>query len=206
MKLINRLPQFHDLFSDVLLTQKFLHNDRFNQIVCLWRGDLLRLQVDAIVNSAHRDMGGGGGIDGKIQWKAGKGLVDILRDLYCNVGKAIVTPGFKLPCKNIIHAVASRERDPSILESCYRAALEEVVANNFRTIGFCCIGTGHYENPPVEAAQVALGTIREWLEIDDNYKKVDKIIFSVFSARDECIYEEVMPCYFPGEDSIGLYK
>jgi len=190
LQLISRLPGYHDLLQGVSLESRFEHDPRLNQIVSLWRGDLLRLNTDAIVNSSHHQLAGGGGIDGKIHWAIGEPLLHELQNFKTLAsGHSIITSGFNLPCKYIIHTVAPHGENPTLLEACYRSALDLAKERGLRTIGFCCLGTGHYEYPPVSAAQVALRTVHNWLTQDDNWTYIDRIIFSVFMARDECIYE-----------------
>ena len=69
--------------------------------------------------------------------------------------------------------------------------------HKLRTVGFCCISTGHYGYPSVEAADVALSSVREWLLVDDNHTLIDRVVFSTRTARDEEAYATLMLRYFP---------
>jgi Macro domain len=75
--------------------------------------------------------------------------------------------------------------------------LEEAVKNGLRSICFCCISTGIYGYPNVNAAKVALSTVRRWLETDNNADSLDSIVFCTFLDVDKSIYEQLMTAFFP---------
>ena len=144
-------------------------DDDLNDRIIIWRGDITRLDVDAIVNEANSKLRAGGGICGAIFDGAGPELDDACEDLGgCETGSAAVTPGFDLPARFILHAVGPiyRKSDPEVsrqhLTSCYTACLDQGTAFNMRSIAFCCISTGIYGYPKDDAAKVAFGTVRAW--------------------------------------------
>jgi len=201
LKLLNRLKDSVDLLVVQPLTQdqlnpKYPPSMDINQKLSLWQGDICDLQVDAIVNAAHVGLTGGGGIDGHVHNRAGNELFKECMTLNgCKPGEAKLTKGYLLPAKYIIHTVGPTTPQPEILESCYKSCLDLMVLHACKSIAFCSISTGHYQYPVVEATQIALNTTRKWMEA--NKDKVERIVFCVYTVRDESVYEVLMPVYFP---------
>ena len=72
----------------------------------IMRGDITTLDVDAIVNAANGSLQGGGGVDGAIHRAAGPALVRASAPLApLETGGAVITPGFRLPARYVIHVV-----------------------------------------------------------------------------------------------------
>lgn len=147
----------------------FAVDEDLNGCISIWRGDITRLKVDAIVNAANTQLAEGGGICGAIFAAAGPKLPAACAKLGgCPTGSAKVTQGFNLPCKYILHAVGpvyestDRENSRQLLTSCYASCLDQGTVFNMRSIAFCCISTGIYGYPKEEAAKAAFGTIRSW--------------------------------------------
>jgi O-acetyl-ADP-ribose deacetylase (regulator of RNase III) len=153
------------------------------------RGDITKLDVDAIVNAANSTLLGGGGVDGAIHRAAGTELLAECRTLGgCQPGQAKITRGYRLPARFVIHTVGpvwrGGERDePEILANCYRSSLQLAVENEIKTIAFPAISCGAYGYPIPEAAQIAVKTSRNFLATED---KIDKVIFVLWS---EDIYD-----------------
>jgi O-acetyl-ADP-ribose deacetylase len=144
------------------------------------RGDITRLEVDAIVNAANTTLLGGGGVDGAIHRAAGPELLAECRTLSgCDPGEAKITRGYRLPARFIIHTVGpiwrgGKRGEPETLADCHRNSLRRATENRINTIGFPAISCGAYGYPIDQAAQIALKTTREFLTSTD---KIGKVIF-----------------------------
>lgn len=137
------------------------------------QGDITQLPVDAIVNAANEALLGGGGVDGAIHRAAGPALLAACRQLNgCKTGQAKITPGFNLPAKFVIHTVGpvwhgGTAREAELLASCYRESLKLAIAHQIRTIAFPAISCGVYGYPVAAAAQIAVSTVTDCLQVDD---------------------------------------
>jgi len=153
------------------------------------RGDITKLDVDAIVNAANTTLLGGGGVDGAIHRAAGPELVVECRTLGgCKPGEAKLTRGYRLPARFVIHTVGpvwhgGKGDEPETLANCYRNSLQLAAENEIKTIAFPAISCGAYGYPIPNAAQVALKTGRDFLATDD---RIDKVTFVLWG---EDIYE-----------------
>lgn len=132
--------------------------------VCL--GDITTLAVDAVVNSANRSLLGGGGVDRAIHRAAGPELLKACMAFNgCPVGSAVVTDGFALSAKRIIHAVGpvwlgGGSGEAQALASCVRAALSIAAQEGLASIAFPCISRGIHRFPADVAARVMIETMR----------------------------------------------
>lgn len=130
------------------------------------KGDITKLEVDAIVNAANSTLRGGGGVDGAIHRAAGLGLREECLELGgCPTGEARVTRGHKLPARHVIHAVGpvwhgGGKGEPELLAACYRNALSIAAELSLNSIAFPAISCGVYRYPPEQAASIAVQTCR----------------------------------------------
>ena len=160
----------------------------------LFKGDITKLKVDAIVNAANKTLLGGGGVDGAIHRAAGPELLTECRSLNgCETGDAKITRGYKLPAKFVIHTVGpvwhgGKSGESEKLASCYRRSLEVAIENGVKTIAFPNISTGVYGYPKKEAAEIAVMEVRRFLEISTF---IEKVIFCVFDDENYNIYSKL---------------
>lgn len=176
-------------------------NEELNMKISLFRGDITKLEIDAIANAANKTLLGGGGVDGAIHRGAGPLLRKECATLNgCETGEAKITGAYGLPASYVIHTVGPivhgsvGEKDKEALRNCYYNCLQTATKNHLRTVAFPCISTGVYGYPPDQAVEVALKTVREYLE--ENHEKLDRVIFCVFLKSDKELYETRLPAYF----------
>jgi O-acetyl-ADP-ribose deacetylase (regulator of RNase III) len=170
-------------------------NDRIGLI----RGDITKLDVDAIVNAANKSLRGGGGVDGAIHRAAGPNLLKECRTLGgCETGSAKITDAYDLPCKKVIHAVGpiydphDVETSENHLAGCYTTSLKLAVDNDCKTVAFSALSTGIYGYPSHDAAAVAIRAVKEFLESADG-DKLEKVVFVTFVAKDVDAYNYWLP-------------
>lgn len=148
------------------------------------RGDITKLEVDAIVNAANTTLLGGGGVDGAVHCAAGPELLADCRRLGgCEPGQAKITRGYHLPARFVIHTVGpvwhgGKQDEAETLADCYRNSLELAVKNQIRTIAFPAISCGAYGYPVEQAAHIAVATTRDFLATSE---EIQKVIFVVWS-------------------------
>src|SRR6187549_3916171 len=139
----------------------------------IFKGDITKVTVDAIVNAANTSLLGGGGVDGAIHTAGGKAILDDCRKIIakqggCKVGEAVITTAGNLKAKFVIHTVGpvwngGQKNEPKKLTDCYKNSLQLAVDNNCRTVAFPCISTGVYGYPLKEAAKVAVEAVSQFI-------------------------------------------
>ena len=150
------------------------------------RNDITNMQVDAIVNTANPRPVIGSGTDAAVHAKAGPMLMvrKCIGDL--ETGSAVITPGFRLPAKYVIHTVGPVWEDGSrgekkLLRQCYLSSLELARKKRLKSIAFPLVSSGNYGFPKALALEIATGAIREFLE--ENEMDVYLVVFSRESVR-----------------------
>ena len=164
-------------------------------VIRVIRGDIVTLDVDAVVNAANSSLLGGGGVDGAIHRAAGPSLLEECRSLGgCQTGDAKITKGYDLRARFVIHTVGpvwngGASGEPELLASCYRRSLEIAAGHGFRSVAFPAISTGAYGYPIEMATRVAVETVREVLA---RAMLPDEVTFCCFSPRDLEVYEAAL--------------
>lgn len=187
---------------------------RLDPRLYVWQGDITTLCVDAAVNAANNQMEG--------CWAVGHSCIDNnihsfgscamrvechrqmqeLRKIHGQdylqpTSVPMITPGYNLPAKNVIHVVGPIVQGPlnatykNQLAECYRASLEMADEHGCESIAFCCISTGIFMFPQDKAAEIAVKTVRDWLDEHPD-TKVKKVIFNVFKDKDLSLYDSIL--------------
>ena len=183
----------------------------FADRICIWQGDITRLQVGAIVNAANSRMLGcfvpcHGCIDNAIHSAAGVELREECSRYMKRrkirfgpryeepTGQAVLTKGYNLPADFVIHTVGPiaacgvNEQLRQDLKNCYRSVMECCLEHQIRSVAFCCISTGEFRFPNDEATKIAVETVTEFLQ--RHSREFDCVIFNVFKDEDLRLYEE----------------
>ena len=190
--------------------QKYGSIHPFGNKLSVWKGDITRLKVGAIVNAANSQLLGcfipcHNCIDNVIHSAAGIQLREecysLMQDRRVQygddyeepVGTAVLTKGYNLPADYVIHTVGPLVEGKlnselcEQLQSCYKSVLQCAVENEIRSVAFCCISTGEFCFPNEMAANIAVETVSEFLE--QHIDKFDRIIFNVFKEIDLELYK-----------------
>ena len=134
------------------------------------RQDITKIRCDAIVNPTNPELIPGGGTDEAIHTAAGPKLAEACAKLPgCELGQAVITPAFDLPCKYIIHTVGPVLKDGThgeraLLESCYTKSLQLAKKNKCKTVAFPLISSGTYGYPTDQVLKIAMETIGAFLQ------------------------------------------
>ena len=174
-----------------------------NSQLFLWQGDISRLKVDAIVNAANAQGLGCWAplhncIDNCIHSAAGiqlrKECYDQLQGRLLKTGEAMITKGYNLPAKHVIHTVGPiiDTDSPTIeqeeqLAQCYRSCIDLAEQAGLESIAFCCISTGVFHFPNERAAEIAIETVKRYPR-----QSVKTVVFNVFLDKDCEIYERLL--------------
>ena len=178
----------------------------FSNDLYLWKGDIITLKCDGIVNAANSQMLGcfcpnHGCIDNAIHTFAGVQLrqecAEIMKAQGYEepTGKAKITKAYNLPCNYVLHTVGPIVYDrltnqhEKQLSDCYRSCLELADKKGLQSIAFCCISTGEFHFPNERAAEIAIQTVTKYKR--QTASKI-KVIFNVFKDYDYEIYARLL--------------
>lgn len=168
-----------------------------NMKIELIKGDITKIEADAIVNAANSSLLGGGGVDGAIHRAGGKQILEECmairnRQGKCKTGEAVVTTGGNLPAQYVIHTVGpvwngDEEKCSKLLANCYKNSLELAENLGIKTIAFPNISTGVYRFPKELAGKIAIEEVK-------NFKSeiLKKVIFICFDDENEEIYRNLL--------------
>jgi O-acetyl-ADP-ribose deacetylase len=164
-----------------------------NGTLTVAQGDLTAFSGDAVVNAANSSLAGGGGVDGAIHRAAGPRLLaacqDIVRDQGpLPPGRAVITPGYNLPARFVIHTVGpiwrgGGAREAEILRAAYVSSLRLAAGSGARTIAFPAISCGAYGFPIDLAAPIAYAAITAGLK-EDLADEVHLILYSTQTFKE----------------------
>ena len=154
------------------------------------QGDITQQATDAIVNAANSSLMGGGGVDGAIHRAGGPAILEECKQIVARqgrlpTGKAVITTGGNLKAKFVIHTVGpvwhgGTQGEPELLASAYRKSLKVAAENNLSSISFPSISTGAYGYPVDKAAEVAVKTVKAFLE--KNNTSIKEVVFVLFDS------------------------
>lgn len=163
----------------------------------LIKGDLTKIQVDAIINAANSSLLGGGGVDGAIHRAGGPQILEECRVIRnrqgkCNTGEAVVTNAGNLPANYVIHTVGpvwngNEEKESKLLANCYHNSLKLAESLGVKTIAFPNISTGVYRFPKELAGKIAIDEVRKFKS-----DVIEKVIFVCFDDENEMIYKKLL--------------
>ena len=161
----------------------------------LFRGDITKQEVDAIVNAANSSLLGGGGVDGAIHRAGGPAILEECRRLGgCETGDGKATTAGELSARYLIHTVGpvwqgGDHGEEELLASCHRRSLEVARSLGCRTVAFPAISTGVYGYPVERAAGTALRVTAEELE---KHPRIERVTFVLFSDGHLRAYERTL--------------
>ena len=172
--------------------------------ISVWQGDITTLKIDAIVNAGNSYLLGcfipnHSCIDNIIHTRAGIRLRlacnDIMKGREIETGNAIITKGYNLPSKYVIHTVGPivqntlTNQQIKNLEKCYISCLDLARKHNLKTVAFPCISTGLFHFPKDKASIIAVNTVRNYLKKYPS--SFEKIVFNVFTREDKEYYDRL---------------
>lgn len=172
------------------------------------RANIVRLSVDAIVNpsNTYLEPGSLDSTSGQIFEAAGPELLDACREIgFCPIGDAVITPGFRLPAKYVIHVAGPKwldglHKEPLLLEKTYHSALELAHKNKLKTIAIPLLSAGSYGYPKDKALVTAVNTIQDFLKthtMDVTLVVYDKTVYQLSEKLSYMVHNYLEKNYEP---------
>jgi len=162
----------------------------------LIKGDITKVEVDAIVNAANSSLMGGGGVDGAIHRAAGPALLEECKAIIQKIGRlpageAVITGAGNLKCKFVIHTVGpvwqgGNFGEENLLRDAYTNSLKIAKEKGVRTIAFPNISTGAYGFPKDLASDIAISAVKDFLAENP---EIQQVIFVCFDEENYEIYK-----------------
>jgi len=170
-------------------------------VIELKQGDITELASDAIVNAANAQLQLGGGVAGAIRRKGGPAIqAECDKHGPIRVGEAAITTGGNLRARHVIHAVGPRmgvdRPEDELLANATRSALALADRHGLKTIAFPAISTGVFGYPIERCATVMIETTIEHVR---GGSKLDRIIFCLYTASDNAVFEAELKVHMAGE-------
>lgn len=167
--------------------------------VVLIKGDITKLDTDAIVNAANSSLLGGGGVDGAIHRAGGPAILEeckVIRSKQggCKRGETVITTGGSLKAKRVIHTVGpvwkgGVENEPELLANAYLNSLKVAVDHGIKSIAFPNISTGAYGYPKKQAAAIAVSIIKTFIAQD---QQLEEVIFICYDGDNYSLYKGLL--------------
>lgn len=161
----------------------------------LLKGDITKINADAIVNAANSSLLGGGGVDGAIHRAGGPGILDECKEINrrqrgCPTGEAVITNAGNLPAEKVIHTVGpiwhgGNSNENKLLRNCYVNSLKIAERYHLRTIAFPNISTGIYGFPKAKAVEIAISAVQSFTS-----KTLEKVLFVCFDTKNYQLYQK----------------
>ncbi|MBR8536825.1 O-acetyl-ADP-ribose deacetylase [Carboxylicivirga sediminis] len=163
----------------------------------LLRGDITRVEVEAIVNAANSGLFGGGGVDGAIHRAGGSAIMEeckIIRSKQggCPTGQAVFTSAGNMPYRYVIHTVGpvwrgGADGEPELLKACYTNSLKLADELNIISLAFPNISTGVYGYPKQLAAEMAIDAVGSYRS-----KSIRQVVFVCFDEENYSLYQQLI--------------
>ena len=159
------------------------------------KGDITKIETDAIVNAANSSLLGGSGVDGAIHRAGGSAILEECQQIRnkqgkCKTGEAVITTAGNLLAKKVIHTVGpvyqkGENKEKELLANCYKNSMLLAKKNHLQSIAFPNISTGIYRFPKQIAAEIAIKTVK-------SNPILEEVNFVCFDNENYTIYKKLL--------------